>query len=97
MARPRKHIRKCYRPGFMPGLLFDVWYEPFGRAAQRQKIGVTTDPKVWSGQMGREKLDALVRDGFKDLLMAVDARIRVTDRPEQKTVALVTWITQEST
>jgi hypothetical protein len=91
MGRPRKHIRKCYRPGFMPGRLFDVWYEPFGRAAQRQKLGVTIDPKAWDGPMGRVKLDTLVRDGFTDLSLAFDARIRVTNRPEQETVVLVRW------
>lgn len=75
----------------MAGKLFDVWYEPLGRAHSRQKIGVTIDPKAWDGVMGREKLDALVRAGFKDLSVAIDARIRVTDRPEQKTVVLVRW------
>jgi hypothetical protein len=91
MARPRQHIRKLYRPGFMPGKLFDVWYEPFGRTSQRQKIAVTVDPKAWDGTMGREKLDSLVKANFSDMLMAKKARLRVTNRPDQETVVLVRW------
>jgi hypothetical protein len=76
----------------MAGKLYDVWYESYGRAHSRRKLAVTLDPKLWCGPMGRAKLDSIVREEFSDLSKALDAQIRITNRPDLKTVHLVKWI-----
>ena len=77
----------------MAGVLYDVWFTPSGRFQEREKLAVTTMPEDWLGEMGRVKLDALVRErfGVEKLIKASNAKIVITSRPDISITHELRW------
>ena len=84
---PKKN-RAPIHPGFMAGKLFDVWYLPRGRAAQREKVCVTMDPasvRVWAFEVLQQR----VKDRYSGRILRDEgmlSRIEITDRPDGNVV-----------